>query len=163
MDPAKTRCWREPTATHSGRDAIGAPARRACHASVRRERDGAHAATDVIHRNDFGPTTPGRCRTARRMRRAIYRKIKFEQFSETTPMSIDAIEAELRQTPKRGYHHSSSEYIADLAGISLSLPLGSRQLSIVVAGPTSRCLERRPITAAIMQEALQYFVPGQDN
>jgi IclR family transcriptional regulator, acetate operon repressor len=95
-------------------------------------------------------------------RRAIYRKIKFEQFSATTPMSIDSIEAELRQAAKRGYHQSSSEYIADLVGVSLSLPLGARQLSIVVAGPTSRCLERRQATAATMQKALQHFVPGQD-
>lgn len=95
-------------------------------------------------------------------RRAIYRKIKFEQFSETTPMSVESIEADLRQAARRGYHQSSSEYIADLAGVSLPLPLGSRQLSIVVAGPTSRCLKRRPATAAIMQKALQRFVPRPD-
>ena len=87
-------------------------------------------------------------------RRAIYRKIKFEGFSSTTPMSAEIIEEELRAATERGYHQSSSEYIPDLAGVSLSLPIGPRQLSIVVAGPTSRCLERRPITAAIMKEAI---------
>jgi IclR family acetate operon transcriptional repressor len=95
-------------------------------------------------------------------RRAIYRKIKFEKFSGTTPMSIDSIEAELRQAAKRGYHQSSSEFIADLVGVSFSLPLGARQLSIVVAGPTSRCLERRQITAAVMQKSLQHFLPAQN-
>lgn len=88
-------------------------------------------------------------------RRAIYRKIKFEQFSGTTPMSAEAIETELKLAAERGYHQSSSEYIPDLAGVSLPLPLASRQLSIVVAGPTSRCLERRPQTAAIMQRAIK--------
>jgi IclR family transcriptional regulator, acetate operon repressor len=94
-------------------------------------------------------------------RRAIYRRIKFEQFSATTPMTVESIEAELQQAAKRGYHQSSSEYIAYLAGVSLSLPLGSRQLSIVVAGSTSRCLERRPITAATMQQALQRLLRSQ--
>lgn len=90
-------------------------------------------------------------------RRSIYRKIKFEQFSDTTPMSADAIEAELKLAAERGYHQSSSEYIADLAGVALAVPLASRQLSVVVAGPTSRCLERRPATAALMQHALKRF------
>lgn len=93
-------------------------------------------------------------------RRAIYRKIKFEQFSETTPMSTDSIEAELKDAAKRGYHQSSSEYIADLAGVALPLQLGSRQLSIVVAGPTSRCLERRPVTATLMRKALKRIADG---
>jgi len=90
-------------------------------------------------------------------RRAIYRKIKFEGFSGTTPMSAEVLESELRAAEERGFHQSSSEYIADLAGVSLSLPIGPRQLSIVVAGPTSRCLERRPITAATMKEAILHF------
>jgi DNA-binding IclR family transcriptional regulator len=90
-------------------------------------------------------------------RRTIYRKIRFEQFSDTTPMSPETIEAEIATAQTRGYHQSSSEFIADLAGVSLPLPIGSRQLSIVVAGPTSRCLARRPTTAAIMHEAVQRF------
>ncbi|MEH2513905.1 IclR family acetate operon transcriptional repressor [Nitrobacteraceae bacterium AZCC 1564] len=90
-------------------------------------------------------------------RRSIYRKIKFERFSDTTPMSAEAIEAELKLAAERGYHQSSSEYIADLAGVALSVPLASRQLSVVVAGPTSRCLERRPATAALMQRVLKRF------
>ncbi len=87
-------------------------------------------------------------------RRAIYRRIRFEQFSDTTPMSEERIEAELATAARRGYHQSSSEYIPDLAGVALPLPLNGRRLSIVVAGPTSRCLERRPKTAEIMIKAL---------
>jgi len=90
-------------------------------------------------------------------RRAIYRKIKFETFSATTPMSAEVIEEELRTAAERGYHQSSSEYIPDLAGVSLPLPLGPRRLSIVVAGPTSRCLERRPLTAEIMKDVLEHY------
>jgi DNA-binding IclR family transcriptional regulator len=93
-------------------------------------------------------------------RQAIYRRIRFERFSETTPMSAERIEAELREAAERGYHQSSSEYIADLAGVALPLPLGPRRLSVVVAGPTSRCLARRAQTAAIMAKALAQMPPS---
>jgi DNA-binding IclR family transcriptional regulator len=88
-------------------------------------------------------------------RQAIYRRINFERFSDTTPMSAERIEADLQDAAARGYHQSASEYIPDLAGVALPLPIGPRRLSIVVAGPTSRCLDRRPQTAAAMIRALE--------
>jgi IclR family acetate operon transcriptional repressor len=91
-------------------------------------------------------------------RKTIYRKLRFEPFSDTTPMSIERIEADLKEAAERGYHQSSSEYIPDLAGVSFELPVGSRRLAIVVAGPTSRCLARRPVTATIMSRAIQEFL-----
>jgi DNA-binding IclR family transcriptional regulator len=90
-------------------------------------------------------------------RKAIYRKIKFEAFSHTTPTTAEAIEDELREAAERGYQQSSSEYIADLAGVAVPLPVQHRRLSLVVAGPTSRCLTRRPETAAIIQKLIQRF------
>jgi len=92
-------------------------------------------------------------------RQAIYRRIRFEPFSGTTPMTVERIEADLQEAEERGYHQSSSEYIPDLAGVALPLPLDARRLSIVVAGPTSRCLERRPRTAAIIKQALKELLP----
>lgn len=88
-------------------------------------------------------------------RDALYRKLPFEKYSGTTPMSIESIEAELRAAAERGYHQSDSEYIPDLAGVALPLSAGGKRLSIVVAGPVSRCLERRPDTAAIMLAAIR--------
>lgn len=88
-------------------------------------------------------------------RELLYRKLVFEKYSNTTPMSIDAIEAELRAAAQRGYHQSNSEYIPDLAGVSYPITFGVKRLSIVVAGPVSRCLERRPETAQIMSEAIR--------
>lgn len=86
-------------------------------------------------------------------RQSLYRKMDFAPFSETTPTNADVIERELAAAQARGYHQSSSEYTPDLAGVSLSLAIGARPLSVVVAGPTSRCLARRAATAAIMQAA----------
>lgn len=88
-------------------------------------------------------------------REALYRKLTFEKYSDTTPMSISSIEEDLREAERRGYHQSNSEYIADLAGVAMPLPLGSRRLSIVVAGPVSRCLNRRPAIAKTIGEAME--------
>lgn len=90
-------------------------------------------------------------------RDALYRKITFSSYSPTTPMSVAAIESELRNAAERGYHHSNSEYVPDLAGVSLPLPLEHRRLSVVVVGPVSRCLERRPEIAEIMKRAMARF------
>lgn len=94
-------------------------------------------------------------------RRMICRKIRFERFSDTTPMSLERIEADLAEAAERGYHQSSSEYIPDLAGVAMPLPVGSRKLSIVVAGPTSRCFARRPQTAAVIARAVQDFLQNE--
>ena len=90
-------------------------------------------------------------------RRALYRRLGFERYSDTTPPDAGAIEAELEAAQARGYHQSDSEYLPDLAGVSLPLPFASRRLAIVVAGPVSRCLARRAETARIMRETIARF------
>ncbi len=95
-------------------------------------------------------------------RQALYRKLAFERYSPTTPADAASIEAELTASAARGYHQSDSEYVADLAGVSLplTLPLQAargRRLAIVVAGPASRCLERRAETAGILHEVMARF------
>ncbi|MBO9499170.1 MAG: IclR family transcriptional regulator [Novosphingobium sp.] len=83
-------------------------------------------------------------------RQALYRKIDFARYSPTTPMTPQAIEADLAEASARGWHQSNAEYTPDLAGVSMSLPYGRRRLSIVVVGPVSRCLDRRPEIAAML-------------
>ena len=84
-------------------------------------------------------------------RQALYRRIDFTGYSVTTPMTPERIEAELAEAAARGWHQSNAEYTPDLAGVALPLPYAGRRLSIVVVGPVSRCLERRPETAALLQ------------
>lgn len=90
-------------------------------------------------------------------RMSIYRKLRFEQYTQSSPLSIESVEEELRRANERGYHQSNSEYIADLAGVALSLPLPHRCLSIVVAGPVSRCLNLRLEMAEILQNSVKRF------
>lgn len=89
-----------------------------------------------------------------REREQLYRRIRFEGFSPTTPLTPVMVEAELEAARARGFHQSNAEYIPDLAGVALALPFGHRRLSIVVVGPVSRCLERRPAIAGVMAQHL---------
>lgn len=87
-------------------------------------------------------------------RESLYRKIDFVGYSATTPLSPARIEAELLAAEARGYHRSEAEYTPDLAGIALPLPHPGRHLSIVVVGPISRCLERRPQMAKLLADRI---------
>ena len=90
-------------------------------------------------------------------RQSLYRKINFERYSASTPMSIDGVEAELRRAMERGYHLSKGDFSPDLIGVALPLPLHHRRLSIVVAGPEFRCLDRLQEIAATLQRAVGRF------
>jgi len=94
-------------------------------------------------------------------REVLYRKIDFTDYSPTTPMSPERIEADLAEAAARGWHQSNAEYTPDLAGVALPLPIGGRRLSIVVVGPVSRCLERRPATAAIVARHIHALNPAR--
>ena len=85
----------------------------------------------------------------------LYRKIDFHAYSPTTPLSPERVEAELAAAAERGYHQSHAEYTPDLAGVALPVTGLDRRLSIVVVGPVSRCLERRPAMAAILADHLR--------
>jgi len=85
----------------------------------------------------------------REERERLYRKIDFVRYSPTTPANAAAVEARLDEAAEMGWHQSNTEFTPDLAGVALPLPGGERLLSVVVVGPVSRCLERRPEMAAI--------------
>ncbi|GHD13127.1 IclR family transcriptional regulator [Tianweitania populi] len=113
----------------------------------------AQAGTRVpIHASSAGRAILVQC--SQRERDAIYRRITFKDFSTSTPMSAEAVEAELKEAGQRGYHCSNSEYIPDLAGVALPIELNQRKLSVVVAGPTSRCLSRQSEIAKLMKQEL---------
>lgn len=95
-------------------------------------------------------------------RRALYRKLEFERYSGTTPPSAQAVEQALSEAGVRGYHQSDSEYLPDLAGVSLPIPFPQRRLAVVVAGPVSRCLSRRAEIAQAMRAAIAQFEAAAD-
>ncbi|MGO4714642.1 IclR family transcriptional regulator [Bradyrhizobium sp. 2TAF24] len=93
-------------------------------------------------------------------RNALYRKIEFKQYGPTTPISIDAVEAELRKSVERGYCLSFADYSRDLAGVALPLPVGDRRLSAVIAGPEYRMRPRMEEMAAIIAKLIQRHRPN---
>lgn len=122
----------------------------------------AEAGTRVpIHASSAGRAILGQMTP--KEREQIYRKLVFEKYSDSTPMGIAQIEQELRASSERGYHQSNSEFIADLAGVSFPIGFEARRLSIVAAGPVSRCLARRAEMAGIMAGAIRrsgFAAPG---
>lgn len=162
--PAAVQALAEAVAAETGETtAIGAPA--GSSASFVHVTESTHSVRYFAQVGDRVPiqaSSVGRALLAQytpRERQALYRRIEFERYSGTTPMDAEAIEAELAQAQARGYHQSDQEYLPDLVGVSLPLPLPERRLSIVVAGPVSRCLQRRAGIAEIMQAALRRLGP----
>ena len=70
------------------------------------------------------------------------RQVKFEKLTETTLLSIEDVEMEIRRSVERGYHRNTGDRNAELFGVSLPLPSVGRRLSVTVAGPAYRIKDR---------------------
>jgi len=152
--PAELLRLARDVATESGETtAISAPAGAfAMFVAVEESRQPVRYFAQVGDRVPIHASSAGRALVAQMSpdeRQALYRKIDFTSWSPTTPMSPERVEADLGEAAARGYHQSNAEYTPDLAGVALPLPYAGRRLSIVVVGPVSRCLDRRPEMAAI--------------
>ena len=113
----------------------------------------------VGHRLPIHASATGRAilgQYSREDRMALYRRIEFRQYSPSTPVSIDEVEAELRRSVERGWHLSRGDYSPDLLGVALPMPLGDRRLSLVVAGPSFRMENRIAETAAQLRRMLAH-------
>lgn len=85
---------------------------------------------------------------------SLLRKAVFKRFGEGTPMSIEAVEASIRQSLNRGWFVSSSAFTPDLGGIGIPMIFGDRIFAITVAGPWFRVGERLDEFAHILHEAV---------
>ncbi|ACT60237.1 IclR family transcriptional regulator [Hirschia baltica] len=97
---------------------------------------------------------------SREQRTALYRKINFIQFSPNSPTTVEQVEEKLELSAARGYHQSHAEYVRDLVGVAIPLNIPDRNLSIIVVGPISRCLEERDKIAVIMKKEILKFKKG---
>ncbi len=116
----------------------------------------------IGHRLPIHATASGRAlllQYSQEERNALYRKIEFKQYGPSTPISIEAVEAELRKSIERGYCQSFSDYSRDLAGAALPLPIGERRLSVVVAGPEFRIGAKVPEIAALIRRLIDRHRP----
>jgi IclR family transcriptional regulator, acetate operon repressor len=92
-------------------------------------------------------------------RDSLYRKIEFKQYGQFTPISIEAVETELRKSIERGYCQSFGDYSRDLAGAAIPLPIGDRRLSVVVAGPEFRIGPKVPEVASLIARTVERHRP----
>jgi DNA-binding IclR family transcriptional regulator len=92
-------------------------------------------------------------------RDSLYRKVEFRSYGPSTPISIEAVELELRNSIARGYCQSFGDYSRDLAGAAIPLPIGDRRLSVVVAGPEFRIGPRLPEVAALIARTVERLRP----
>ncbi|MBV1918671.1 MAG: helix-turn-helix domain-containing protein [Sphingomonadaceae bacterium] len=88
-------------------------------------------------------------------RKAIYRKITFEAYGPTTPVTRQEVEERLLAGMKRGYQSSDGEFSPHLVGVALPLGLEHRKLAVTVAGPQFRCLERIEEFAAVISRQIE--------
>lgn len=112
---------------------------------------------EIGHRLPIHATATGRAllsQYSRAERMALYRRVTFQQYSSATPLSIEAVEAALRDAAGRGWHESHGDHAPDLTGVAVPLPLGERRLSLVVAGPEFRMIGRLPRVADMIRQAL---------
>jgi IclR family transcriptional regulator, acetate operon repressor len=94
-------------------------------------------------------------------RDSLYRKIEFKQYGRFTPISIEAVETELRRSIERGYCQSFGDYSRDLAGAAIPLPIGDRRLSVVVAGPEFRIGAKVAEIGALIARTVERHRPNK--
>lgn len=120
----------------------------------------------IGHRIPIHATSSGRAlllQYGQEERNSLYRKIEFKQYGPTTPLSIDAVETELRRSLERGYCQSLADYSKDLTGIAMPLPIGERRLAVVIAGPDFRQRSRIPDVVAILTKSIQRHCPDPES
>lgn len=87
-------------------------------------------------------------------RAALLRKVVFERYGSGTPMSVEAVEDQMRAGLHRGWFRSASNYSVDLGGVSLPIAEGGRIYALTVAGPLNRVEEMMPGIAREMHESV---------
>lgn len=93
-------------------------------------------------------------------RASLLKKIEFEPYGTGTPMSIEAVEQQVRVGLNRGWFKSASAYSVDLGGVSIPLMFSEQIYAITVAGPLTRVEEIMPEIAVRMHDAIKlHFGP----
>jgi len=91
-------------------------------------------------------------------RRSVLEKVKFERYQPATPMTVEAVEAEVRRGVDRGWFESSTEFTPDVVGIAVGLPLNERRLALAVAGPIFRMGPNLARTGAMVRDEVRKYL-----
>jgi DNA-binding IclR family transcriptional regulator len=91
-------------------------------------------------------------------RAVLLRKADYQKFAADSLLSADAVEAEIQRSVERGWFLNNNGYAPDLLGLALPLPLTDRQLSLMVAGPNFRMLQRLPELTAVLRSEIERYL-----
>lgn len=90
----------------------------------------------------------------------ILRRAQFVRRTPTTLMSVEAVEAEIERSVRRGWFEGDAEYTPELGGVALPLNTVQRQYALLVAGPMFRLRGRLDEIARIVKEEVSRHVPA---
>ena len=112
-----------------------------------------------LHTTATGRTLLSQMRSDERA--GVLRKASFDQYTDTTLMSAEAVEAEIALSIKRGWFQGNAEFTQDLGGVAMPLALGERRFAVLVAGPMYRVAHRIPDLAQTLRARLDVYVKAQ--
>ena len=92
-------------------------------------------------------------------RKALYKRIEFDAYTPQSPRDPAAVEVLLERGAERGYFLSDGEFTAHLVGVSVPFAIDGRELTISVAGPQFRCLDKADSFAGIVKQAIAAMTP----
>ena len=90
-------------------------------------------------------------------RRSVLGKIKFERYQPNTPMTIDAVEAEIARGLEQGWFLGATQFTSDVMGLAVMLPLAGRPLSLSIGGPIFRMESRMAELGAKLRDAARDY------
>ena len=91
-------------------------------------------------------------------RTAILKKVRYERYQPSSPMSAEEVETEIVASMARGWFQSQTEFTPDVMGVGVPLPIAGRRLSIAVGGPTFRLAPRLPEMGAMLRETVSCYL-----
>ncbi|MBF5005212.1 IclR family transcriptional regulator [Diaphorobacter caeni] len=91
-------------------------------------------------------------------RAGVLRKVAFEQYTPTTLMSAEEVEAEIALSVRRGWFQGNAEFTPELGGVCMALALGERRFALLVAGPMYRVSHRLPELAGHIRQRIDAYL-----
>lgn len=96
----------------------------------------------------------------KKSRHALLRKATYTAHTDTTLLSAEAVENEIRLSVERGWFEGNAEYSPHLGGVALALQVEDRCFALLLAGPTSRVGHRLSELVGVLQRHVAQYQGG---
>jgi len=89
-----------------------------------------------LHANSIGKAVLGRMDTM--MRADLLKKLSYKKLTPKTIASADDLEADIRNSTRRGWFSNTRESVDDLGAIAMPVTINGGTFGISIAGPAAR-------------------------